>query len=134
MSASVYLPLWGPQGEFGSRFATSSGNLEADGSQKCIQIVTDSLIQAIELAALLFDQNVVAAEWRQQTGGERRINLFEELAEDQADRIALADQSIATGVRDLLDQAFDAQLGEVITERRQRVRDSVWKRMPMPCL
>jgi hypothetical protein len=42
----------------------SRSNLEPDGSQKRIQIVSDSLIEAIQLAALLFDQNVVAAERR----------------------------------------------------------------------
>ena len=42
----------------------SGGDLETDGSQKHVQVVSDSLIQAIELSALLFNQNAVAAEWR----------------------------------------------------------------------
>ena len=43
---------------------------------------------------------------REQAGRKRRIDLFEELEENQTERIALADQSITPGTRDFLDQAL----------------------------
>jgi hypothetical protein len=55
------------------------------------------------LAALLFGQDAVAAEWRHQADGKRRVDFSEELEEDQADGIDLADQPIATRARDLFD-------------------------------
>jgi hypothetical protein len=85
------------------------------------QTVADALIRAIELAALLFGQDAVATVWRQQAGREGCVDFFEELKEDEADRVALADQSIATGTLDLLDQPFGAQFGKVTTEGGQRV-------------
>jgi hypothetical protein len=94
-------PLHGLQREFCSRFAPSGGDLESDSSQKCIQIVSDPLVKAIALTAFLFDQNLVSADSRQQTGSEWRIDALEKLEEDQADRIALVDRSIVAGVRRL---------------------------------
>jgi hypothetical protein len=61
------------------------------------------LVQAVELASFLVGEDAVAVEWREQAGRKRRIDLFEELEEDQADGIALADQSITAGARNLLD-------------------------------
>jgi hypothetical protein len=37
------------------------------------EIVSDSLIEAVKLAALLFGEDAVAAEGRQQTGHQGRI-------------------------------------------------------------
>jgi hypothetical protein len=46
------------------------------------------------LSALLFNRNAVAAEWGQQASGKRCVDLFEDLGENQADGVALANQSI----------------------------------------
>jgi len=37
---------------------------DSNGPQERIETVADVLIQAIELAAFLFGQNVITAEWR----------------------------------------------------------------------
>src|ERR1017187_1591427 len=95
-------------------FLGSGSDLEADCSQECVEIVRDALVQAVELAALLFGQEAVVTKWRQQAGGERCVDLFEELEEDEADGVALADQSISTGVRDSFQESFGAQFGQVI--------------------
>jgi hypothetical protein len=79
------------------------------------------LVQAVKLRALFFDQDPVAAKWRQQAGGEGRVDLFEELEEDEADGVAFTDPSISTGVRDSFQESFGAQFGQVISERGQRV-------------
>ena len=42
----------------------SSGDLQADGLKERVEIVRDALIQSVELAALLFDQDAVTAKWR----------------------------------------------------------------------
>src|SRR6266542_4195218 len=97
------------------------GSFETHRVQERIQVVTDALIKAVNLTPFLFGQDAVAAKWRQQARREGRIDLLEELKEHYADRVALADQLIATGARNFFDQAFAAQLGEVVAERCQRV-------------
>jgi hypothetical protein len=82
----------------------SCSDLETDFPEERVQIVADPLIQTVELASFLVGEDAVAAEWRQQAGRKRRIDLFEELEEDQTDGIDLSDQSITTGARDFLDQ------------------------------
>lgn len=43
----------------------SSSDLEADRTEERVQVVADALIQTVELAALLFGEHAVAAEWSQ---------------------------------------------------------------------
>jgi len=62
------------------------------------------LIQTVELASFVVGEDTVTAAWCEQAGRKRRIDLFEELEEDQKYGIAMADQSITAGARDFLDQ------------------------------
>jgi hypothetical protein len=88
-------------------------------NENFVPVSPHQAIQAVELATFLFGQDAVAAEWRHEAGRKRCVDLFEELEEDQADRVALAGQSIATGAWDLLYQAFGAQFGKVIAKRQE---------------
>ena len=61
------------------------------------------------------------ATWLQNAGGQRGIDAVEQLQKDQADRVTRGRQAIAAGARQLLDQAFGAQFGEVVAQRGQAV-------------
>ena len=74
----------------------SGGNLETDSVQECIQVVGDMLVEAVERAALFFGECLVAPEWRQQAGGEGRVDFLEQFQEGHADRIAFADSRCVT--------------------------------------
>ena len=67
--------------------------------QERIQIVADALVEAVEFAALGFGKESVTAEWRQQSCGEGGVDSLEQLEEHHADGVALADQSVTTGMR-----------------------------------
>jgi len=57
----------------------------------------------------------------EESSGERSVDAVEEFQEDQADRISLGRQAVAAGAGQLFDQAFGAQLGEVVSEGGQAV-------------
>ena len=68
-----------------SRSAPLSCDFEADGANEGIEIIDDTLIEAIELRSLLLIDLAICADWAEKAGSERRIDLFEQLQEDQAD-------------------------------------------------
>ena len=84
-------------------------------------MIADALIQTIQSIALLVWQRAISVKWRQQAGSERRVDFLEYLQKSQADGIALADESIAARMGDLLHLPFGSQLGTVIAERGQRI-------------
>ena len=89
--------------------------------QEFVEAGNDASIQAVELRAAEFVHLGIRAEWPEQTGGERRIDAFEELEEEQTYRVSLREQSIATGARDLFNQTLGSEFGEIVAERRKSV-------------
>ena len=75
-----------------------------------IEIIADALVEAVQGTAFLFRQYMIAAEWREQTCGERRVDFFEQLQEDNTDRVALGDQPIAPGARHPFDEPLARSL------------------------
>ena len=57
----------------------------------------------------------------EESSGEWSVDAVEEFQEDQADRIPLGRQTVASGVGQLFDKAFRAQLGEVVPKGGQAV-------------
>jgi hypothetical protein len=66
-------------------------------------------------------QGGIAGNRIEQSGGEGSAESVEQLQEDQADRISLGRQSIAARTRQFLDEAFGAELGEVVAGRAEVV-------------
>lgn len=67
------------------------------------------VIQAIESVAFLRSETRIG-DRREQAGGQRCGHAFEELREDEADRVALGKQAIASRVRHAFDGALRAAL------------------------
>jgi hypothetical protein len=65
-------------------FGLSRG-FEADGADEGIEIIDDALIEAIDLRSLLLIDLAICANRAEKAGGDRRIDAFEQLQEDQAD-------------------------------------------------
>jgi len=57
----------------------SGGDLESNSTQQCVQIVAYALIDAVEFTAFLFRQNAISAEGLEQTRGEGRVDVLEQL-------------------------------------------------------
>jgi hypothetical protein len=88
----------------------ASGCFKTDGVHELVRIVNDLLIEPIKLATLLVLEFAVAGDGRQQTGGQGRVDPFEQLEEDEADGVAFAQQAVAPGTRNSLHQSFGAEL------------------------
>jgi len=91
-----------------------SRGFETDGSDEGIEIVDDALIEAIELRSPLGFEPSICLDGTEKTCHEWGIDAFEELQEDEADRISLRKQLIAARVGELGNKAFGAEFREVV--------------------
>ena len=102
-------------------FECGSRGFETDGLDEEIKIVDDALVKAVELRSAFGFEPSVWLDRAQNACGERRIDPFEELEKDKADRVAVREELIAAGVGELGDKALGTQLRDVIAERSERV-------------
>jgi hypothetical protein len=72
-----------------------SGGFEADRSDEGVEIVDDALIEAVELRSPLGFKPGICFDGAEKACREWRIDAFEELQEDEANRISLREQLIA---------------------------------------
>ena len=93
-----------------------SRGFEADGSDERVEIVGDALIEAIELGSPLGFKPGICFDGAEETCREWRVDAFEELEEDKADRIALRQELITAGVGELGNEALGAEFREVVAE------------------
>ena len=99
----------------------SRGGSQTNGLHEFVEIVDDALIQTVELRPVLAVERSVALDRREQAGSQRRVDALEELQEDEADRIALGQEPVAAGVRQLFDETFGAQFEPIVAQGRERV-------------
>ena len=59
---------------------------------------------------MLAEQLGVGLDGREEASGQRGVDAFEELQEDEADRVAVGEEPVAARVRQLFDQALGAKL------------------------
>jgi hypothetical protein len=72
-----------------------SSGFEADSANEAVEVIGESLIEAIELGSLVRFEPLVGGDRTEKAGGERRIDTLEELQEDEADRVAVRQELIA---------------------------------------
>jgi hypothetical protein len=94
---------------FCSRLAALSCGFEADGANEGIDIIDNALIEAIELRSPLGLKPCVCFDGAEQACGERRVDAFEELQEDEADRVSLREQLITARVGELGNKTLGAE-------------------------
>jgi hypothetical protein len=70
-----------------------SCGLEADGANEGIEIIDNALIEAIKLRSPLGLKSGVCFDGVEKACREWRVDAFEELKEDQANRVPLREQS-----------------------------------------
>ena len=97
--------------------SVESRGFEADGSDEGIEIVDDALIEAIELRSPLGFEPGICFDGAEKACREWGIDAFEELQEDEADRVPLREELIAARVREFGNEAFGAEFGEIVAER-----------------
>ena len=116
-------PLYGSLRELCTRFERAScGGLHSNRVQEFVEVVDKALVESIELVAFVLSESGVGSDGAEQASRERRIDALEELQEDDADRVALGEQAIASGVRHLLNEALGPELREVVAQRSQSIR------------
>ena len=98
-----------------------SRGFEADGSDEGVEVIDDALIEAIKLRSPLGFEPSVCFDGAEKACREWGIDAFEELQEDEADRVAFRQESIAPGVWKFLDQALGSELRQIVTQRGEAV-------------
>jgi hypothetical protein len=98
-----------------------SRGFEADGSDEGIEIVDDALIESIELRSPLAFEPGICFDGTEKACREWGIDAFEELQEDEADRVSRREELIAARVRELGNEAFGSEFREIVAERGKRV-------------
>jgi hypothetical protein len=84
----------------------SCGGPQANGGPQGVQVGGDALIESVELVTLLLSESRVRDHGTEQSRRERGVDALEELQKQDADAVALGQESMATGVRDFLDEAL----------------------------
>jgi hypothetical protein len=95
--------------ESASRLRVKSRGFETDGSDEGIEIINDALIETIELRSPLGFEPNVCFNGAEKACREWGIDSFEELQEDEADRVSVREELISARVRKLYDEAFGAK-------------------------
>ena len=80
--------------------------LRPDGLDEEIKIVDDALAKAVEFG---FEPSVWF-DWAEKACRERRINPFEQLEKDKADRVAVREELIAARAGEFGDKALGTEL------------------------
>src|SRR5438132_4896989 len=86
-----------------------------------VEGVGKALVKAVERRALAVGEGLVGGDRVEESSGERSEDAVEEFQEDQADRISLGRQTVASGAGQLFDKAFGVQLGEIVAKGGQAV-------------
>jgi hypothetical protein len=67
--------------------------VESYGANESVQVVGDTLVEAVELGAPVMLETGIGSEWIEETGGQRGVDSLEEFEEDHGDGIALRGKS-----------------------------------------
>ena len=79
------------------------------------------MVEAVELRSLVIMDLCIGVDGAKESSGQRRINTFEQLEEDQTERVAVGEELISAGIWKLGDKTFGPKLGEVIAEGGERI-------------
>jgi hypothetical protein len=93
--------------------------LDADGVNEGIEIIDNALIEAIKQRSPFGLEPCVCFDGAEKACGEWRAAAFEELQEDEADRVALREQLITTRVGERGDKTLGAEFR--VAEGSERV-------------
>ena len=83
--------------------------VESDGADESVQVVGNTLVEAIELGAPVMLETSIGSEWIEETGGQGGVDSLEEFEEDQGDGVALRGKLIAARVREPDKETFGAK-------------------------
>ena len=71
------------------------------------------MVEAVELGSLVIMDSCIGADGAEKASGQRRINTFEQLEEEQAERVSVGEKLISAGIWKLGDKTFGPKLREV---------------------
>ena len=77
-----------------------SCGFEADGLDEFVEVVDNALVEVLAV------EPSVGLDGRKEAGSQWGVDAFEELQEDEADRVAVGKEPIAARVRQLFDKAL----------------------------
>jgi hypothetical protein len=87
-----------------------SCGFETDGLDEDIKIIDDALVKAVEWRSPFGFESSIWFDRAEKACRERRIDPFEQLEKDKADRVAVREQLIAARVGEFGDKALGTEL------------------------
>ena len=69
---------------------------QADSADEVIEVIDDALVEPIELGPLAQVESTVCGDWAEKACGEGGVDSLKELQENEADRISLWQELVAT--------------------------------------
>ena len=75
-----------------------SCGFEAGGFNELVEIVDGALVEAVELRSVLAVEPGVGLDGREEPGSRLGVDAFEELQEDETDRVAVEEEPVAARV------------------------------------
>jgi hypothetical protein len=115
----MFRPLWGINGDF--VLVDGCGECKPDGSQEMAEGVGEALVKAVQRRAPMLGEGLVSGDRVEESSDQRSVDPVEEFQEDQTHRVSLGRQTVAAGAGQLFDEAFGAELGEVVSKGGQVV-------------
>ena len=89
--------------------------------EKKVESVGDLLVETIQLRETLLLKMFICREGSEQASSEWGVNPLKQFQKNQADAIAVGQEAVAPGVRNLFNQALGPQLGQVVAQRGEAI-------------
>ncbi len=77
---------------------------------QCVKVIDDAVIEAVELRPLCVRGSGVGTDGAEEASGQRGVDAFEQLEENQAERVSMGEKLIAAGIWKLSDETFGPKL------------------------
>jgi len=89
------------------------------------ECIDDPVVEAVELGSPVVGASGISADRAEETRSQWGVDSFEQLQEQQADRVTLREELIAARIRKFGNETLGPQFGKIVAERGERIAFSL---------